>query len=271
MRLTIQRLLFVALSCVAVQSLAQQAGSPFQSQTSTYPFSAASSAGAPLQIAATTGVTTFQNYLISNNGANGVWVTLASSAALAVQTIPTGSTLGNAVWIGAGTACTLTGPSQAWFNAQTTVNTTTLTVTGGTGSISCVSQISSGTGGPTTNVNIASVGGTGVDSPLPVTTTPATGVAPAVLAQCPQAKVAVTGTAVQLSSVALPSGTLILIAGSTNIASIFIGPSTVTNAPGYTGVGQELPPGVATAVYVSNTSAVWINGTAGDGVTCSGS
>lgn len=265
------RLYFLALFCAATSALAQQAGSPFQSQTSTYPFSATASAGTAKQIAATTGVTTFQNYLISNNGANGVWVTLASSAALAVQVIPTGSTLGNSVWIGAGTACTLTGPSQAWFNAQTASSTSTLTITGGTGSISCVSQLTGGTGGPTTNVNIAEVGGTAVTSPLPVTTTPATGVAPAALVQCPQAKVAVTGTAVQLGSVALPSGTLILTAGSNNAASIYIGPSTVSNSTGFATIGQELPPGVATAVYVSNTSAVWINGSAGDGVTCSGS
>lgn len=134
---------------------AQQAGSPFQAQTLTFPFSATSSAGTAVQITPNTGVTSYQNYLVSNTGSNGAWITLANSSANAAQTLPSGSTPGNAQWIEPGTSRVLTGPSQAWFNAQTASGTASVNVTGGTGTLagvagSPVSGSSSGGGAPVT-------------------------------------------------------------------------------------------------------------------------
>jgi hypothetical protein len=94
---------------------------------------------------------------------------------------------------------------------------------------------------------------------------------PTALITGPQAKVAVTGTAVQLSGVAVPSGNVICTAPPANAANIYVGPSSVTNTTAFAGVGQVIAPGGTVAFYISNTSAIWINGTAGDGITCSGS
>lgn len=146
------------------------ANSPFQAITKTYVFDATTGAGTALQIAATSGSTTYEQYLVANNGGNGVWVTLASTAAGAVQTIPVVGTPGNAVWIEAGNTRVLTGPSQAWFNAQTAASTTELYITGGDGILTGVASVGEGSGGPTANVNVT-------NTSLPVAGTVASGAA----------------------------------------------------------------------------------------------
>lgn len=85
-----------------------------------------------------------------------------------------------------------------------------------------------------------------------------------------QAKIAVTATAVQLGSNTLLNG-VIISAKSTNTASITIGGSGVTNTVDGTGNGLILAAGASMSWAVSNTNALWINGTAGDIVSYAGS
>lgn len=85
-----------------------------------------------------------------------------------------------------------------------------------------------------------------------------------------QAKIAVTGTAVQLASHSLTNG-VIITAKSTNAAPITIGISTVTNTVDGTGSGYILEAGAAVSFAVSNTNDLYINGTAGDIVSFAGS
>lgn len=85
-----------------------------------------------------------------------------------------------------------------------------------------------------------------------------------------QAKIAATGTAVQLSSNALSNG-VIVTAKSTNTANIHIGGSGVTNTEDGTGNGYILEPGSSASWAVTNTNALYINGTTGDIVSFAGS
>ncbi len=78
-----------------------------------------------------------------------------------------------------------------------------------------------------------------------------------------QAVIASTGTAVQLPSNAILNGVLIY-AKSTNTSFIILGGSSVTNIVDGTGNGHLLDPGATTSAAVSNTDALYINGTAGD-------
>lgn len=84
-----------------------------------------------------------------------------------------------------------------------------------------------------------------------------------------QKKVAVTGTAVQLSAGALVNG-VVIKALSTNAAAIVVGGLGVTNVTDGTGVGYVLLPGEAVSFAVSDVSVLYINGTAGDGVCAAG-
>ena len=85
-----------------------------------------------------------------------------------------------------------------------------------------------------------------------------------------QAKIAVTNTAVQLGSNALTNG-VIVTAKSTNAASITVGGSSVTSTVDGTGNGYILAAGASASWAVSNTNALWINGTSGDIVSFAGS
>ena len=86
-----------------------------------------------------------------------------------------------------------------------------------------------------------------------------------------QAKIATTGTAVQLASNTLTQGVLISSL-STNSASITIGTSSgVTNTVDGTGNGSILTAGSTKSIAATNTNLVWINGTAGDIISFIGS
>lgn len=86
-----------------------------------------------------------------------------------------------------------------------------------------------------------------------------------------QARIAVTGTAVQLGSNTLTQGVLIS-ALSTNTASITIGTSSgLTNIVDGTGNGSILTAGSTRSIAATNTNLVWINGTAGDIISFIGS
>jgi len=78
-----------------------------------------------------------------------------------------------------------------------------------------------------------------------------------------QAKIAVTGTAVQLGSNTLENG-VIITALSTNTGIIKIGGSGVTNVSDGTGNSYLLEAGASISVAVTNTNVLYINGTAGD-------
>jgi hypothetical protein len=117
------------------------------------------------------------------------------------------------------------------------------------------------------NVSISTVSGLGTSTLTPVydqiviPTSFVTG----------QAKIATTGTAVQLGSNALTQGVLIT-ALSTNAASITIGTSSsVTNVVNGTGNGAILTAGSTKSIAATNTNLVWINGTAGDIISFIGS
>jgi hypothetical protein len=85
-----------------------------------------------------------------------------------------------------------------------------------------------------------------------------------------QAKIAVTSTAVQLGSNVLLNG-VVVSAKSTNAAPIVVGGSGVANTTDGTGNGTILEAGMSMSWAVSNTNALYINGTAGDIVSFSGS
>ena len=86
-----------------------------------------------------------------------------------------------------------------------------------------------------------------------------------------QAKIATTGTAVQLGSNTLTQGVLISSL-STNAASITIGTSSgLTNTVDGTGNGSILTAGSTKSIAATNTNLVWINGTAGDIISFIGS
>lgn len=106
---------------------------------------------------------------------------------------------------------------------------------------------------------------TGVTS-NPLITKGAQSTAPAV----GQAKIAVSGTAVQLGSNATPNG-VVVTALSSNGASITVGGSGVTNTVDGTGNGYIIEPGGSGAFAVTNTNALYINGFIGDIVSFAGS
>ena len=85
-----------------------------------------------------------------------------------------------------------------------------------------------------------------------------------------QAKISVTGTRVQLGSNVLSNG-VIITALSTNTAKMTVGGSAVTNTVDGTGNGYILEAGSSSSFAVSNTNALYINGTAGDIVSYAGS
>lgn len=80
-----------------------------------------------------------------------------------------------------------------------------------------------------------------------------------------QKTVAVTNTAVVLQTHALTTGVIVqALAG--NVGNVVIGDASVTTANGF-----QLQPGQATSAAVTNTNALYVNGTAGDGVCFIGS
>lgn len=85
-----------------------------------------------------------------------------------------------------------------------------------------------------------------------------------------QAKIATTGTAVQLPSNAGLINGVLIAANSNNVASIMIGGSGVTNTNTGSGNGVALAPGATLPFAVNNTNVLYINGTAGDFITVEG-
>lgn len=87
-----------------------------------------------------------------------------------------------------------------------------------------------------------------------------------------QVKIAVTGTAVQLSGTSVPLlNGVIIIANQNNTASITIGGSGVTNTVDGTGNGTVVTANSAVSIAVSDLDVLYVNGTAGDWITWIGS
>jgi hypothetical protein len=117
-------------------------------------------------------------------------------------------------------------------------------------------------------------------TPIPVAVNPATGAlilsVSNALVSAPlvgQAKIASTGTAVQLNggtSQPLTNG-VIITALSGNAATIEIGGSGVTNTSNGTGNGYILAAGASISFAAADTSDIWINGSSGDIVSWAGS
>ena len=85
-----------------------------------------------------------------------------------------------------------------------------------------------------------------------------------------QTKLAASGTAQQLGSNALVNG-VVITAPTSNTGTITLGSSTVNNWVGGTGNGYPLSPGQSFAFSVSNTNAIWFNGTVtGDSISFGG-
>lgn len=78
-----------------------------------------------------------------------------------------------------------------------------------------------------------------------------------------QAKINITGTAVQLSTQTLLNG-VIISARSTNVNPIALGTSSVANTVDGTGNGYILESGCSVSVACANANDLWINGTLGD-------
>lgn len=79
-----------------------------------------------------------------------------------------------------------------------------------------------------------------------------------------QTKIVVTGTAVRLPSNALINGLIVKSKITNNVARQTVGTSAVTNIVDGTGNGYILEPGEAASFAVTNSNAIWVNGTAGD-------
>ena len=81
-----------------------------------------------------------------------------------------------------------------------------------------------------------------------------------------QAKIAVTGTAVQLQSASAPlvNGLALCAATGNNSTGITIGRSSVTNTVSGAGNGLILFPGQCAGIAISDANLVYFNGTAGD-------
>ena len=114
----------------------------------------------------------------------------------------------------------------------------------------------------------AVIGGSG--SPTVVTTS-GTAAAPTFYVQTAtpataitgQVKISVTGTAVQLASNVLVNG-LFVTSKTTNAPYGTVGGAGVTNTVDGTGNGYILPAGASASFAVSNSNAIYVNGTAGD-------
>lgn len=78
-----------------------------------------------------------------------------------------------------------------------------------------------------------------------------------------QIKIATTNTAVCLPANAMTNGAVIK-ARDTNVGNGFVGASGVTTTDDGTGNGYRIKPGEAASAAPSNSSAVCVNGTAGD-------
>lgn len=101
--------------------------------------------------------------------------------------------------------------------------------------------------------------------PVSIAATVATSTAAPTVARSGQKLVAVTNTAVALSAAAAVVG--VIISGlAANAGNVYVGPSGVT-----TGTGFELQPGQATSIAIDDVAKVFVNGTAGDGVSWLGS
>lgn len=79
-----------------------------------------------------------------------------------------------------------------------------------------------------------------------------------------QVKIAVTGTAVQLPSNALVNGVTIRANNNNAATGGTVGPAGINNTVDGTGNGYILFPGDAIAYGVTNSNAVFVNGTIGD-------
>jgi hypothetical protein len=159
---------------------------------------------------------------------------------------PTGTNSIGTVGLNAGTNSIGSITNTAFTaNAGTNLNTSALALESGGNLATCATKMSDGT--QTASIIIPSSFKTG------------------------QAKIAITGTAVQIGSNVLTQGVLISSL-STNAASITIGTSSgLTNTVDGTGNGAILPAGSTKSIAATNTNLIWINGTAGDIISFIGS
>ena len=97
--------------------------------------------------------------------------------------------------------------------------------------------------------------------PVSIASTVAVDQAPPTSVATGQTSVAVTNTAVQLAANALGLGMVTIYANAANAAAVAIGGSTVTTAN-----GLILAAGKAAIIAVDNTNRLYVNGTAGDGI-----
>jgi hypothetical protein len=97
--------------------------------------------------------------------------------------------------------------------------------------------------------------------PVSIASTVAVHDAPPASVSNGQTNVAVTNTAVQLASHGLTLGMVTIYADSANSADVVIGGSGVTSS-----TGLILSAGKALVVAVNNTNLLFVNGTAGDGI-----
>ena len=77
--------------------------------------------------------------------------------------------------------------------------------------------------------------------------------------------VAATGTRVQLSATSVIASVAMIKARKRNVGTVYVGTSTVTNDEAATG-GYQLDQGDAMVISGTDLSTVYVNGTAGDGV-----
>jgi hypothetical protein len=85
------------------------------------------------------------------------------------------------------------------------------------------------------------------------------------------ASIGVTGTAFQLSTTSVPTQVVMLKARTGNAGIVYVGKSNVTNTQSTAGnrsttAGFQLDPGDMIVFPATNLNAIFINGTAGDGV-----
>lgn len=85
-----------------------------------------------------------------------------------------------------------------------------------------------------------------------------------------QAKVVTTGTAVPLTSTATLANGVVVVAPSSNAATIYVGGATVANTGAGTGNGIAIEPGRSLSVQITSPSLLYINGVAGDWVSYAG-
>lgn len=137
---------------------------PFKNISGVYAFSAsASSSNTAVQILPLSGSPPYQDYMIENQGEVVAYVILAATQALAnAMTVPSIGVPGSGLPVLPGSSIVIPGPVQAWFNAQSVVDTADLIVCGGVGNLSAFGTSSSNGGvpggGTVTSVNVS--GGT---------------------------------------------------------------------------------------------------------------